>query len=199
MSYVNKLFFSVFCMTILGFASYAQPEDTKTIDQQFQAVMDETESFKKYKVVPRTTLIELSKQVGDSLQRNRNEIDELQSQIITQQDQISQLENQLQTVTSDLNDSKELNETISFLGIDFQKPIYNVIVWGIIILLLVALAAVYMMFNRSNKITRTTRNDLKMLTDEFDTYKTKSQEKQIKLKRDLQTAMNTLHEKGFKV
>lgn len=199
MSYGNKLFVSVFCLMMTGLTAFAQPEDTKTIKQQFDAVMEDTETFKQYKVVPRTTLTELSRQVSDSLNRNRSEINNLERQLTDQQDQIAQLENQLQTVTNDLNSSNELNETISFLGIDFQKSIYNVMVWGIIILLAVAVAAVYMMFKRSNKITRTTRNDLQVLTDEFDQYKTKAHEKQVKLKRDLQTAMNTLHEKGIKV
>lgn len=198
MSYGKNLILSLVCLLMVTIKLNAQTENT-TLGEQFKDVLENTESFKQYKVVPKTRLNDLFRQVGDSMRVIKSKVTDLRGEVNQQKATIESLEAQLGTVTSDLNESNLLNNSISFLGIIFQKSVYNVIVWGLIVALLAAGALIYMLFKRSHKVTRTTQNDLKKLTDEFDSYKTKAHEKQVKLKRELQTAMNTLHEKGIKV
>lgn len=198
MSYGKSLIISLIYIFSASSFAIAQSESS-TLNQQFQEVFENTESFKQYKVVPKTTLNSLFKQVTDSMKKVERQISGLENEISTQQAQISKLNTQLNALNSDLEKSNTMNDSIAFLGVDFQKPVYNILVWSLIILLAVAVGFIYMLFKRSHKITRTTQNDLNRLTTEFDTYKTTAHEKQVKLKRDLQTAMNTLHEKGIKV
>ncbi|MEL6557658.1 MAG: hypothetical protein AAFQ94_05695 [Bacteroidota bacterium] len=198
MSYGKNLILSLVCILMITANLNAQTENG-TLNEQFTDVLENTESFKQYKVVPKTRLDGLFRQVGDSMRVVKSKVTDLRGEVNQQKETIESLEAQLGTVTSDLDQSNLLNDSISFLGITFQKAVYNVIVWGLIVALLVAGAFIYMLFKRSHKVTRTTQNDLKRLTDEFDGYKTKAHEKQVKLKRELQTAMNTLHEKGIKV
>ena len=198
MSYGKNLILSIVCLLMIASPALSQTENT-SLNEQFKDVLDNTESFKQYKVVPKTTLNGLFKQVLDSVAKEKSKIVTLNSEISTQKSTIDGLQSQLATVTCDLEESNTLNESIGFLGVDFQKSVYNIIIWGIIILLAAGVGLIYMLFSRSNKVTKTTQNDLKRLTSEFDDYKTKAHEKQVKLKRELQTAMNTLHEKGIKV
>ena len=198
MSYGKNLILSLVCLMMIITNTYAQTENSNLKDQ-FTDVLENTESFKQYKVVPRTRLTDLFKQVGDSIAVDKSKIDGLRVEVSQLSDSIESLEAQLATVTSDLEKTNQLIDSISFLGIHFQKAVYNVIVWGLIVALIVAVGFIYILFKRSHKITRITQNDLKRLTQEFDSHKNKAHEKQVKLKRELQTAMNTLHEKGIKV
>jgi len=194
----KNLILSIALIFAISSPLFSQTENPSLL-QQFDEVMENSESFKQYKVIPKTTMSNLFKQVNDSINKTKSEVRGLKSEISEQAVEISSLNSQLVTVTDDLTASNETNGSINFLGIDFKKPVYNIIVWSLILALVVTVGFVYMLFNRSNSITRTTQNDLKELNREFDEHKTKSHEKQVKLKRDLQTAMNTLHEKGIKV
>ena len=109
----NQLTLSVFILLVSGLVCYGQPEDSKTINQQFDEVIENTETFKQYKVVPRTMLKELSGQVNDTLAQNRTEILVLKNEIGKQETRISELESQLQTVTDDLEKSNSLNDSIA--------------------------------------------------------------------------------------
>ncbi len=198
MSYGKNLILSIVCLLIIAPIATAQTERL-TLDQQFKDVIENTESFKQYKVVPKTTLNGLFKQIGDSLAKEKIRITALENEVSAQKALTENSLAELSQVKTDLEQSNTMNDSIGFMGASFQKSVYNIIVWGLIILLAVAAGFIYMLFKRSHKITRSTQNDLKRLSSEFDDHKTKAHEKQVKLKRDLQTAMNTLHEKGIKV
>lgn len=174
-------------------------ESKPSLEEQMDEIMDKGRTYNQYKVIPITRMQELFDDINAEMKDQRAQINGATEAAEAAQIAAANSEQQRAQATTALAESQLLNDSIGFMGISFQKSSYNFLVWGIICLLIAGMGVLYVMFQRSHKITKGVQSDLNGLTDEFEAYKTKSHEKQVKLKRELQTAMNTLHEKGIKV
>ena len=85
-------------------------------------------------------------------------------------------------------------DRISFLGVPLLKITYNSIVWGIILILGIIAVVLFLRFMKSNAITKSTRKEYRVLEEEFESYKKNTRENEINIKRDLQTAHNTIED-----
>jgi len=165
-----------------------------SLDEKYQNMIETTETFNQYKVIPRTTIDAFWSEVLDSLRDNNATISSLRSEIAVQQDTISSLSAATSELKAQLDESLTLNDSISFFGIDVSKTTYHFIVWGIIMVLAVLAALAYMMFMKSNRVTSRSRKELGALEQEFEDHKNKARETQVKLKRELQTSINKMEE-----
>ncbi|PIB34326.1 hypothetical protein BFP72_02255 [Reichenbachiella sp. 5M10] len=179
----------LFLLTLTS--SYAQ----QTIDEQFDDFYENsTSSWQEYNLIKRPLLKEFWTVVSDTVRLKNVEIVTLKSNIVTRDAEIVGLKKQLADIEVELSESTALNDTIGFVGVQMNKATYNIMVWLIILGLVVAIAVLYFMYMRSNKVTVDSRVSLESIEDEFRLYKEEAREKQVKLKRELQTALNTIHE-----
>ena len=174
-------------------------EEKPPLGEQMKEVMEKGQTYNQFKVIQASRLQELFGDINSRLQEQEAKLIEASEAVDKAQRQLSESEAAARQLEKQLAQSQTLNDSISFLGITWSKSTYNVLVWGIIGLLVLAGVILYGMFTRSHKVTKNIQSDLQRINTEFETYKTRSHEKQVKLKRELQTAMNTLHEKGIKV
>lgn len=165
-----------------------------SLRQQYLDMLEKTETFERYKVIPKTTLDNFYGQVADSVTQGLTTITELRSRIKRQQAQLDSLNASLKSVKSQLAASEKINDTIHFIGIPFKKVGYHLIVWGIILALAGLALIAYFMFIRSNQVTSKSKKELEAIKTQFDAHKDKAREQQVKLKRELQTAVNTIDE-----
>ncbi len=171
--------------------SFAQ----QTIDEQFQEFYkNETSSWQEFKLVKVPRLQEFWKVASDTVRVKREEIVSLKSQIVTLDSKIASLQSKLSETEQMLAESEKLNDNISFVGIPMSKSAYNIMVWIIIAGLIVAVVVIYLMYVRSNRVTADSRSALESLDQELKDHKDRARETQVKLKRELQTALNTIHE-----
>lgn len=179
-------------------ASHSQSTEESSSDQslrtQFQEMLDKSESYTEYKVIKRSNLSQYSKAVQDSLRANRSEINNLKSTASDQNSQISTLSKRITDLETQLAQSEELRESLSFLGLNLNKATYHTMVWLIISVLAAFGVFAYTSFIRSNKITAKTKKEYKVLEVEYEEHKKKSHEKQIKMGRELQTERNRVEE-----
>ncbi|SHK26907.1 hypothetical protein SAMN04488028_10424 [Reichenbachiella agariperforans] len=181
------------CMLMLFTCHFAVGQET--IDDQFQKFYENnTSSWQEYKLVKTPKLQEFWKIASDTVRVKNEEIASLKSEITSLNGQISSLTAKLSTIEGELTLSETLNESITFIGIEMNKASYNVIVWLIIFILAVAVGVCYYMYTRSNRVTTLSRASLDALDEEFKEHKDNAREIQVKLKRELQTALNTIHE-----
>lgn len=166
----------------------------QSLKGQFQEMLDKSESYTEYKVIKRTNLTQFSKAVQDSLKVNRVEIKGLKETVADQSSQINTLSRRITDLETQLAQSEELRESLSFLGINLNKATYHTIVWVIIGVLAAFGAFAYTSFIRSNKVTAKSKKEYKALEVEYEEHKKKSHEKQIKLGRELQTERNRVEE-----
>ena len=74
------------------------------------------------------------------------------------------------------------------------KSAYITYTWTIIIILLIAVALLWIRFKSAHAVTSSTLTKLKLLQDEFESHRKNSREKESKLRRELQTEINRVEE-----
>lgn len=184
---------------ITSFAVLAQEEETvdpqpATLKGTFDGMMEKYSTYEQYKVIPITRMNQFWLEVNDSLVTKDRSIDRLNGEIVALNAMIDSLKSDLASVKASLETSEATNSEISFIGIPFDKTVYHILVWTIIILLASLAVIAYFMYIRSNGLTSRFKKDLEQMRHEYDDHRDKSREVQVKLKRELQTAVNTIDE-----
>ena len=157
---------------LCSFVSFSQEQESAApappanLQESFDFMMEKYSSYEIYKVIPITKLNEFWGSVDDSLRSKERSIDGLQGEIVALNAMIDSLNSELATVKTTLKTSKETNSEIAFLGISFDKTIYHVMVWAIIVLLAVLIVMVYFMYVRSNGLTSRFKKDLEAMRKE---------------------------------
>ncbi|MEO1253705.1 MAG: hypothetical protein AAFY41_02290 [Bacteroidota bacterium] len=182
-------------LTAFLFIISIQTQAQQSLQEKYDELLEQTETYEQYKVIPRTRLNTLWSEIGDSLKTNRTKINELQSEITSLRQKINELRESTTELEMKLDQSLSQNDTIHFLGIPFSKLGYHIMVWIIIAVLTVLSIILYLMFAKSNSVTSSAKKAYQALEIEYEEHKTKSREKQAKLKRELQTAVNQLNER----
>jgi len=161
------------------------PVVPKTLFQQYQAMLPK---FYHYQEQP---LSDFWKSTADTLKLFRGKQKQANAKIIAQAKTVDSLKTQITAKDQKL---AEKVEQINFIGMTVSLSIYNLIVWGLIILLAIA---TFIVVARSASFRHEAHYRTKLyseLEDEFKGYKTKANEKEKKLARELQTERNKLDE-----
>lgn len=165
-----------------------------SLNGQYRFMLSRSKTINGYKLINPTRLGSLWQSVTDTIRKERVELRKDKLKISEQQQTIANLQAEVSGKESSLNDSNAKLNEISFLGISFTKGNYQIIVWSIILILALALFVV---------IARSTKNILEAkhrtqlyeeISAEYQAYKTKSNEQQRKLARELQDERNIVEE-----
>jgi hypothetical protein len=130
----------------------------------------------------------------DTLNLERKKLREANVKLAEQTKTIGDLQSSVSTKDQSLSQTQSKVNSISFVGIALSKATYNVMMWGLVLVLGGSLAAVIFLSASSRKeaIYRTQLHD--ELSTEFAAYKVKANEKEKKLARELQTERNKVDE-----
>lgn len=193
-----KKYIAVLIFCLVGTVASAQIEteqfDEMTLNEQFNEIKSQSETFKNYKVIKETGLDAFWKSVMDSVRLKEQRIAETADIIENQEKQIAELKSTI-TQKDLLLEEKEFAGThISVLGMEFSKEGYKMFNLIIISILLLAMAVLIFKYKDNNRVAKKKSNDFNRLESEFEEYKRNALEKQMKLRRDLQTATNRLEE-----
>lgn len=169
-----------------------------TIGESFDQLMSEYGTWDIYKVVPVTRMEQFSKSLTDTMKLKEARIQQLAGKIRNQQVKIDAANEKIAGLNESLEQSESTNDKIAFMGIDFQKSGYHVMMWALVAILFFLAALAYLLFIRSNKLTNQSRKECENLKKELEDQRTKSHENQLKIKRELQTAVNLLTEHGIR-
>lgn len=159
--------------------------DSLSLNKQFDYVFTKSNTFEQFKVVRMRHLNRLKRNSMDSVKSlqsvidiNVSDINQLKGAQKSLNSQISELELQLQKVTQSKN-------SMSFLGQEISKSIYNTVLWGLVIGL-AALAGIAMtLFKRSNSITKETKERLTEVEEDFEKHRKTALKREQKLAREL--------------
>jgi hypothetical protein len=177
---------------------YSRIDTAKNTDPslkgQYQFMLSRSKTINGYKLINPTRLSSLWQSITDTIRKERLELSKDRSKIIEQQQTITNLQAEVSGKENSLIDSNSKLNEINFLGISFTKGSYQMMVWSIIVILALALFVV---------IARSTRNILEAkhrtqlydeISSEYQAYKTKANEQQRKLARELQDERNIVEE-----
>ncbi len=121
----------------------------------------------------------------------------LEKKIVTSNGEINKLNNEITALTKELSSTQtNLTESLSkedalvTLGIPFNKNVFPPIMYGIILLLAGVAVVAFLLFFRSNTVTKGTKKLYNELLEDFDLQKKKAFDRETKLNRELQTERN---------
>lgn len=186
----------ILAILLIGSGLTAQAQ---TMQEQFTKFKSDASKWEEYTMIKHPELDRFWKVVSDTLNKNSADFAAAQREINDLSAKVDGLEKELQEIKDQLAASENVNASIGFLGIQVNKTLYNLVVWLIIAGLCLVIGILYVMYGNSNKVTKSTKEDIEALTTEFNDYKEKATKKQISLKRELQTAINTLEENRIKI
>lgn len=166
----------------------------RTIDGQYREMMDKSNHFQDYKVVKQSRLANFRKSALDTINRERARITELQQKLDAQSKSVAGLKSNLDKKDQSLEQSRAEVDQISFLGIPFSKGTYSALMWGIVFVLGAILAIIFFQSVNYRKEARYRIKLFDELSEEYRLFKTKANDKEKKLARELQDERNKLEE-----
>jgi tetrahydromethanopterin S-methyltransferase subunit B len=119
--------------------------------------------------------------VTDTLNAVMLEVEQLHSRLTEREFQIETLNTDLARTNKELEEAVRNRDSLSFLGIQMNKALYNTIIWFIILGLIALSVVLIMMFRRTHQLTKEVREELETVREEFELYRKSSREKYEKL------------------
>ena len=183
---IRTLLFPVILLLSLPCVAQAQTNtprvlDTATLRQQLDYMNERMNIYNGYRAVRDDIFLKMNKNSLDSLLAAKGEIRQLESQLANARSEITSLEQNLQQTMDDRDLAIKNKNSLSFIGIQMNKALYNSIMWIIILALVILLVILFLMFKRSFIVTRQTTKDLEEIREEFESYRQQSRERYEKL------------------
>ena len=191
-SLIMKAFIYIlfFCLTVSFSFSQEISEKSKSIEKQFDETYKKSNSYKAYKIIKKEYYQRLKLNTLDTLKRSKKIISEKNNLLFTQQTHLKKNSILLSKTRLDLENSLKREKSISFLGTLVSKKNYNLLLWGIVIILLMSLSLYIVKFLRNNRLTKKAQKNLIDLEKEFELFRKKSIQREQKLRRQLQDEIN---------
>ncbi|WP_420387229.1 hypothetical protein [Roseivirga sp.] len=182
---------SVFLLIVI-FSLPVHAQDQKSLDRTFTEILDEAESYEEYKVIRTSKLRNFREAMYDSLTAYKSTIATLQSDLSEVQQEMEELKSQFTTVQQSLQQSQASSDLIGFLWFDMNKMTYTIFVWSLVALLSLCLLIMYGRIKHVCGVVKRVKTAYSKIVDDYRNQRFQATEKQMKLKRELQTALNRL-------
>lgn len=194
LTYFLAAFFCIF----LFLQTAASQDTTKIIDHslsgQYKELLAKSNHFQDYKVVKVSRLSSLYKNFTDSLNKEKQSAKTIREQRASQNKEISALKASISKKDLELSAVHSRLDEINFLGFPMAKSSYNLLMWGLVILLAIILAVV-LFKSKSYRQEALHRIQLfEEISEEYKTYKTRANDKEKRLARELQDEINKVAE-----
>ncbi|GEM_PF-1700646 len=167
-----------------------------TLQQQLQAELDINTQFSTllsqsksqdadFKLIRRSNVEIIQRNVNDSLNTYKKEIAQLKAQTGNSSSTIKNLQDTITSLQQHLADEKSKTQTIGFLGTNLDKGFYHTLVWSIIIVLALGLLIIIASFRKARVDAVEHRKTAEEVQDELHSFKKKALEKEQQLRRQL--------------
>lgn len=191
---MKKILILVFPILIV-FTSQLAAQDSiqvykNTLNDQMTEAFEKSNSYQDYKVVKKTQLVTLKRNVLDSVSTLERKIVSQQNELKLQNSEIDSLSSMLKETQENLATSKEKEDGIELFGVLTSKATYNAIMWGIILLLLAVGGFLFYRFLNSHKVTNAAQLKMAEMEIELEDHRRNSLEREQKLRRKLQDEIN---------
>lgn len=177
-------------LSSVAFTQETTLEDTNSIENQFEELYKKSSTYQIYKVISKDKYQRLKLNILDSLKNLKKIIAHEQSLLLREKTNINETKTLLDKAEIDLNIALKKENSIDVLGVQLSKTAYNMLLWGIIVLLLSGLSYYIFKFFRSNILTKEAQNNLMDVEKEFEQHRKKTLVREQKLRRKLQDEIN---------
>ena len=155
--------------------------DSALLEVQLDYIHENTRVYNNFRAIRDDIFLKLRRNVKDTLNASRLEVAEAKSKLTERDFEIETLNTDLARTKNEKDEAIGNRDSLSFLGIQMSKGLYNVIMWFIVLGLAALGAIMVMLFRRSHQVTKEVKEELKTTQDEFGQYRKSSREKYEKL------------------
>jgi hypothetical protein len=204
---MKALFFS---LALIGFTSMAMAQDSKVekapitkskLEKQFEHLKSSSNTWQGYEVVDIKTLDAFWKSVQETVAAKDRQIEdfenaadaklkEVQQEVVAKEQNLQVMQNKINLREQEIQENMHAITHLNVLGIAMPKQTYVWLSGGIILMLLVALGIMAVQYKSSKRVTIEKRDAYDEVALELADYKKTVRERDIKLKRELQTERN---------
>ncbi len=155
--------------------------DSALLEAQLDYVHENTRVYNDFRAIRDDIFLKLKRNVKDTLNATKLEVEELNSRLTQRDFQIESLTTDLTRTKNEKDEAIRNRDSRSFIGIQMNKTLYSSIMWFIILGLAALAVITFILFMRSHRVTKDVKNELQSTQDEFDLYRKSSREKYEKL------------------
>lgn len=160
----------------------------KSLGGQYQFIIGKVFSYQ------RPMIDVFYKSVQDSLRIQHGALAAIKAKLAAQTKTLTALQTDVNSKEESLNTTNAQVNSINFLGTPVAKTTYNTIMWGLVIVFGILAATVIFLSGSARREAHYRTKLYNELEEEYKGYKTKANDKEKKLSRDLQTVRNKLEE-----
>lgn len=160
----------------------------KSINGQYQFILSKVYRYQQ------PMISEFYRSVQDTLRIQHNAIVTLKKNLSDQAKNVSSLKTDLNDKEESLNTTSEQINNINFLGMPVAKTTYNIMMWGLVIVLGILAATIIFLSGNARREAHYRTKLYNELEEEYKGYKIKANDKEKKLSRELQTVRNKLED-----
>jgi hypothetical protein len=155
--------------------------DTATIDDQLQYINDRTRIYENYRAIREDIFQKIRNNTLDSLNGLKEQVISVQSSNKELDETITGLNNRIELLESEKESAISNRDSLMFFGMQMTKSAYNKLLWTIITVLLALTVIVFLLFKRSNSVTKLAKKDLGDIKKEFEEFRRVAHENKEKL------------------
>ncbi|MCK5693563.1 MAG: hypothetical protein KAI08_11955 [Bacteroidales bacterium] len=155
--------------------------DSALLEAQLDYIHENTRIYDNYRAIRNDIFLKLRRNVKDTLNATKLEVEELNSRLTERNFLIESLNTDLTRTKTEKDEAIRNRDSLSFIGFQMNKTLYSSIIWFIILGLAALAILMVMLFRRSNLVTKEVKKELQVSQEEFDLYRKSSREKYEKL------------------
>jgi hypothetical protein len=180
------LFILLISMSVATFAKDADAwKSEKNLNNQYSVFKENLNFWNGSYFLTESQLDEFYRALTDSITILDKEILSNEKQILTLQSDLNAKTKQIDETQVKLDESIKHQESISVLGLYINKTSYSFVMYMLILALAIVSGVVYLLFKRSNKVTKATKSEYRELKEEFELYKKSSMDRYTKINTEL--------------
>ena len=155
--------------------------DSALLEAQLDYVHENTRVYNNFRAIRDDIFLKLKRNVKDTLNATKLEVEELNSRLTERNFQIKTLTTDLTRTKNEKDEAIRNRDSLSFFGIQMSKGLYNSIMWFIVLGLAALSVMMVVLFRRSHQVTKQVKEELQTSLNEFEEYRKSSREKYEKL------------------
>jgi len=155
--------------------------DSATLENQLDYVHSNTRVYNNFRAIRDDVFLKMKNNVIDTLVAEKLQVAQLNSRLSERNFQIETLNTDLNRAKNERDEAIKNKNSLSFLGINMNKTLYNSVMWFIVLGLAAFAIIMLALFRRSNTVTSQTKSELEVTQNEFTEYRKSAREKYEKL------------------
>ena len=155
--------------------------DSAQLEAQLEYVHENTRVYNNFRAIREDIFLKLKGNVNDTLVEQKLLVEQLNSRLTERDYQIETLNTDLARTKNERDEAIKNKNSLSLLGMNLNKALYNSVMWFIILGLATLAAIMLVLFRRAHAVTSQVKTDLEATQEEFDQYRKNAREKYEKL------------------